>query len=393
MWDGSTPRAPQVFNKNTLEKHFKDKYDLDSDLVQKSSKSTIVWENEEGAVQTKDTSGYGNTGIFTNLNHKPYFVIAVTENNCRAISPVYDFHVVYYVVGLVEENGQKILRSALVYVLKRDGTCSDPDDDGYDPSSIGPYCKKPRNYYLTQFDFTISYTFANGSTLVTNDGITYEKTKVKFKDGTSFDDDDPVGTSYVVENEDGSFTIHTKNGGAMAEGQETTEKPAGQELTQGEYSYETIIVENDPENGGTTETKGWVTVTVDANGNVSESEPSKTNPGLTSLPDSGYITITVTDAATGETTTTYKPIAYSTETVTTVPYDPRIPYFIRYNDKSLTDDEFDSLKLLLSMPISEIEKNVKYYVTDVTGLKHRCKLHKIIKNKNDWKTQVLRYPK
>ena len=393
VWDGSTPRAPQVFNKNTLEKHFKDKYDLDSDLVQKSSKSTIVWENEEGAVQTKDTSGYGNTGIFTNLNHKPYFVIAVTENNCRAISPVYDFHVVYYVVGLVEENGQKILRSALVYVLKRDGTCNDPENDGYDPSSIGPYCKKPRNYYLTQFDFTISYTFANGSTLVTNDGITYEKTKVKFKDGTSFDDNDPVGTSYVVENEDGSFTIHTKNGGAMAEGQETTEKPAGQELTQGEYSYETIIVENDPEKGGTTETKGWVTVTVDANGNVSESEPSKTNPGLTSLPDSGYITITVTDAATGETTTTYKPIAYSTETVTTVPYDPRIPYFIRYNDKSLTDDEFDSLKLLLSMPISEIEKNVKYYVTDVTGLKHRCKLHKIIKNKNDWKKQVLRYPK
>lgn len=393
VWDGSTPRAPQVFNKNTLEKHFKDKYDLDSDLVQKSSKSTIVWENEEGAVQTKDTSGYGNTGIFTNLNHKPYFVIAVTENNCRAISPVYDFHVVYYVVGLVEENGQKILRSALVYVLKRDGTCNDPENDGYDPSSIGPYCKKPRNYYLTQFDFTISYTFANGSTLVTNDGITYEKTKVKFKDGTSFDDNDPVGTSYVVENEDGSFTIHTKNGGAMAEGQETTEKPAGQELTQGEYSYETIIVENDPEKGGTTETKGWVTVTVDANGNVSESEPSKTNPGLASLPDSGYITITVTDAATGETTTTYKPIAYSTETVTTVPYDPRIPYFIRYNDKSLTDDEFDSLKLLLSMPISEIEKNVKYYVTDVTGLKHRCKLHKIIKNKNDWKKQVLRYPK
>lgn len=393
VWDGSTPRAPQVFNKNTLEKHFKDKYDLDSDLVQKSSKSTVVWENEEGAVQTKDTSGYGNTGIFTNLNHKPYFVIAVTENNCRAISPVYDFHVVYYVVGLVEENGQKILRSALVYVLKRDGTCNDPENDGYDPSSIGPYCKKPRNYYLTQFDFTISYTFANGSTLVTNDGITYEKTKVKFKDGTSFDDDDPVGTSYVVENEDGSFTIHTKNGGVMAEGQETTEKPAGQELTQGEYSYETIIVENDPEKGGTTETKGWVTVTVDANGNVSESEPSKTNPGLASLPDSGYITITVTDAATGETTTTYKPIAYSTETVTTVPYDPRIPYFIRYNDKSLTDDEFDSLKLLLSMPISEIEKNVKYYVTDVTGLKHRCKLHKIIKNKNDWKKQVLRYPK
>ena len=393
VWDGSKLRAPQVFNKNTLEKHFKDKYDLHPDLVQEDSKSTIVWENEEGAVQTKVTSGYGNTGVFTDLNHKPYFVIAVTENNCRAISPVYDFHIVYYVVGLVEENGQKILRSALVYVLKRDGTCNDPENDGYDPSSIGPYCKKPRNYYLTQFDFTISYTFANGSTLVTNDGITYEKTKVKFKDGTSFDDDDPVGTSYVVENEDGSFTIHTKTGGAISEGEETTEKPAGQELTQGKYCYETIIVENDPETDGTKEIKGWVTVTIDKNGNISESEPSKENPGLPTLPENGYVKITVTDAATGATKTVYKSVVYSTETVTTVQYDPRIPYFIRYNDKSLTDDEFESLKLLFSMSISEIEKNVKYYVTDVTGLKHRCKLHKIIKNKDDWKKQVLRYPK
>ena len=393
VWDGSTLWAPQVFNKNTLEKHFKDKYERHPDLVQEESKSTIVWENEEGAVQTKDTSGYGNTGVFTDLNHKPYFVIAVTENNCRAISPVYDFHIVYYVVGLVEENGQKILRSALVYVLKRDGTCNDPENDGYDPSSIGPYCKKPRNYYLTQFDFTISYTFANGSTLVTNDGITYEKTKVKFKDGTSFDDDDPVGTSYVVENEDGSFTIHTKTGGAITEGEETTEKPAGQELTQGKYCYETIIVENDPETDGTKEIKGWVTVTIDKNGNISESEPSKENPGLPPLPENGYVKITVTDAATGATKTVYKSVVYSTETVTTVQYDPRIPYFIRYNDKSLTDDEFESLKLLFSMSISEIEKNVKYYVTDVTGLKHRCKLHKIIKNKDDWKKQVLRYPK
>ena len=111
------------------------------------------------------------------------------------------------------------------------------------------------------------------------------------------------------------------------------------------------------------------------------------------MPENGYVKITVTDAATGATKTVYKSVVYSTETVTTVQYDPRIPYFIRYNDKSLTDDEFESLKLLFSMSISEIEKNVKYYVTDVTGLKHRCKLHKIIKNKDDWKKQVLRYPK
>ena len=89
----------------------------------------------------------------------------------------------------------------------------------------------------------------------------------------------------------------------------------------------------------------------------------------------------------------YNTIRHSTEAVTSVQYDPRIPYFSRYNDKSLTDDALESLKLLLSKPISEIEKNAKYYVTDVTGLKHKCKLHKVIKNKDDWKKQVLRYPK
>lgn len=393
-WDGSTKLAPQMFSKNTLEKHFKDKYNLDSDLVQESAKSTVVWENEEGAVMTEETDGYGNTGIFTNLSHKPYFVIAVTENNCRAISPVYDFHTVYYVVGLVVENGQKILRSALVYVLKKYNTDDKPDNDGYDPNLTGLYCKKPRNYYLTQFDFTISYTFAYGSTLVTNDGITYEKTNVNFKDGTSFDENDPVGTSYVVENADGSFTIHTKNGGAMVEGQETTERPEGRGLSQGESCcYKTIIVENNPETGGTKETDAWVTVTVDSNGNISESEPSKEKPELDLLSEYKYVMFTVTDAETGAPTEVYKPISYSTETVTTIQYDPRTPYFMRYNDKSLTDDEFESMKLLLTMSTSEFEKNVKYYVTDVTGLKHKCKLHKIIKKTRDWKTQVLNYPK
>ena len=282
----------------------------------------------------------------------------------------------------------------MVYVLKKYNTGENPDNDGYDPNLTGLYCKKPRNYYLTQFDFTISYTFAYGSTLVTNDGITYEKTNVNFKDGTSFDDNDPVGTSYVVENADGSFTIHTKNGGAMVEGQETTEELAGKGLSQGESCcYKTIIVENDPETGGTKERDAWVTVTVDSNGNISESEPSKEDPGLLPLSDYKYVKFTVTDAETGAPTTVYKPISYSTETVTTVQYDPRTPYFMRYNDKSLTDDEFESMKLLLTMSTSEFEKNVKYYVTDVTGLKHKCKLHKIIKKTRDWKTQVLNYPK
>lgn len=38
-----------------------------------------------------DTYGYGTTGIFTNITPSAYFIVAITGNNCRAISPVYDF--------------------------------------------------------------------------------------------------------------------------------------------------------------------------------------------------------------------------------------------------------------------------------------------------------------
>lgn len=394
-WDGSTSLAQQFVNKNTLEKHFRDKYKIDKDIAQVSAKSQIEWENEDGEVEYTDTEGYGNTGVFTELEHKPYFVIAVTDNNCRAISPVYDFHIVYYVAGLVESSSswQKILRTALVYVLKKSGTCNDPEKDGYDSSNIGPYCKKPRNYYLTQFDFTIDYTFSNGSTLVTTEGVVYEKIDSKFEEWKgSFNANDVVGTTYLEDNGNGTFTIHTKTEGSVTEGEVTSTQPSGSQILPGQYSYKTVKAENDDE-GNQKDVTYWVTVTIDENGNMTENGESTSNPGLPSMPKDGYVTITTTDAVTGETKTEYKSFSYSTESTTALNYDPRIPYFIRYNDKSLTDDEYGSLKTLFSMSMSEIEKNAKYYVTDVTGLRHRCKLHKIIKDASEWKSKVLRYPK
>ena len=53
-------------------------------------KSTVP--NTEDAYSTKESKGYGTTGIFTSIVEKTsYYVVAVTENNCRAISPVFDF--------------------------------------------------------------------------------------------------------------------------------------------------------------------------------------------------------------------------------------------------------------------------------------------------------------
>lgn len=394
-WDGSSKLAPQIFSKVTLEKDFRDKYNVEKYVAAKEPTSSIQWENEDGEVKYDDTTGYGNTGIFANLNHKPYFVVGVTKNKCCAISPVYDFHIVYYVAGLVDVGGgQKVLRTALVYVLKHKDfyySCNDSrmdTNDGYNAASIGPYCKQPRNYYLTQFDFKINYTFANGTTIVTNEGISYEKTKVNFLNRDYFNDSDPVGSSYVKDIGGDNFEIHTKNEGVVNQG-ETKEKPSGTQMQPGTYSYKVIETING-EDGKPKQVETWKIVIIDENGNMTDSGSSETDPGYPT--PNGYIEIVTINPETGEEVKTYKTFEYSTETVIKVNYDPRIPYFIRYNDKSLTDDEYESLKTSFSFSKEEIEKNAKYYVTDVTGLKHKCQLHKIIKDSKEWK-DVLKYPK
>ena len=58
--------------------------------VDRGVKSTVP--DIEDASVTKESNGYGTTGIFTSIGKgKSYYVVAVTENNCRAISPVFDF--------------------------------------------------------------------------------------------------------------------------------------------------------------------------------------------------------------------------------------------------------------------------------------------------------------
>ena len=52
------------------------------------------------------TVGYGTTGVFTpnrRFDHSAYFVIAVSDNNCRTISPVYDFTTVIAQIVLMEQ--------------------------------------------------------------------------------------------------------------------------------------------------------------------------------------------------------------------------------------------------------------------------------------------------
>lgn len=380
VWEGDTETAAHFFNKNTKKSKFKDENYNDKenhdDLVYVGSKSQITYEDSEGNTKTTDTYGYGTTGVFEQLSHSPYFVVAVTENGCRAVSPVYDFTTVYYFVGLTESNGQKLLRTAVAFVLE-------PKDleKSYECT------KNVRNYYLTRFDFTVSYSFTYGSTVISNEGITYTYSGSDFVDSEK---DAEIGDSWVTYDKDTKqYTINTKTGGNLVYGSEQTTLPSGTQLTVGKtYWYKAY----DSENGKDI----YQTVTFDANGNstLGTTYDDKENPlpseikGDEISKDGTYYVSYTKDNGDGTTSTAYKTVSYSEYESETVDFDPLIPYFMRYNDKQISDDEYKSLEYLLK---KKDETNMKFYVQDVTELKHRCKLAAIVDGeKVKWEDVVKR---
>lgn len=390
VWDGSSTKAVHLFNKNTVETIFKDKNNDDgASLVDNDVKSGVEYTNENGETEVRETSGYGQTGVFTKLKHLPYFIVAVTENNCRAISPVYDFHTVYYIAGLLDLDGTKVLRTGLLYVLAAKGsdhTKADNDENYGYSSRFSGYSKYPRNYYLSQYDFTISYTFSNGNTIVTNDGVTYEKESNRFVGSReALNDDSSIGMSYA-EPKEGSTTeyiLYTNTGGSVSVSERITEAITGTPITPNmDYYYEV------KEDGG--ETVRYQLVKFSSTGEMDEEILTDTEPSDATKLESGvsyYVTYTEEeeDSESGEKTTVtyYVGIKYSTISEETVDYNPMIPYFMRYTDKSLTNDEYNTLKPLF-LTKSTLQGKDKFYVTDVTGLKHKCVLHDVCNSTSKW---------
>ena len=68
------------------------------DLINKDFISKVLISSEDEEEEYEETRGYGTTGefeyspenSFSHFNY-PVFIVAETDNNCRALSPVYDF--------------------------------------------------------------------------------------------------------------------------------------------------------------------------------------------------------------------------------------------------------------------------------------------------------------
>ena len=74
---------------------------LIKNIVEIRAVSKIPSNNDPNVLEK--SNGYGTTGEFTNLPKNPLYIIAITKNNCRCISPVYDFTNVISQIILVKQ--------------------------------------------------------------------------------------------------------------------------------------------------------------------------------------------------------------------------------------------------------------------------------------------------
>ena len=108
-------------------------------------------ENEEDSTM-KPTKGYGTTGVFTMKQnfHKAVYIVAVSENNCRCISPVYDFSTV----------------EAQIVLIIHTVTTTEPETGGDTDGTTPTYrfgirisnAKEQNLYYFNNYDFSTETT-------------------------------------------------------------------------------------------------------------------------------------------------------------------------------------------------------------------------------------------
>ena len=411
IWKGTKETASYFFNKNTTESVYiknKNKW-VKTDLVY-PAKSNVTYEDSEGETHSTKTDGYGNTGVFTDIGHFPYFVVAVTQNGCRAVSPVYDFNTVFYIAGIIEKDGKYILRTALVFVLQ--STTQSDERNKIDESELfgvsytkypNPdlwkdkieYCKKPRNYYLTQFDYSVSYEFSESVTTE----FEVEKSNEIFVSKIAVNNLSNVGCSAVdvdtfgkIIHYDKGYLKFTNTGGTIEIGEETTIEPRDSHYTESEkievkekeYSCYFRSYTGDVDDEGNYEFK-YQRVDFNKDGTYKIKSPTynaKKNIDIFPKDNNSRVLYKYIEYQ-KDNITYYRTVTWSVVKSEYVSTNPRIPYFMKYHEEELTEEKYNDIKDMFKSE-AKVRENGKYYVQDVTGLTHKCLLYRIINNDSGW---------
>ena len=128
--------------------------------------SQISEERDDGSVKTTNTNGYGNTGHFEYKipfyedykDYDPIFVVAITENNCRTISPVYDYS---YVGGLIKYGTVERKEVEITTEGGGEGSTSGSGEQSYEvQETVKDYkfgiAVKEGHYYLDHYKYKLS---------------------------------------------------------------------------------------------------------------------------------------------------------------------------------------------------------------------------------------------
>ncbi|MBP5457573.1 MAG: InlB B-repeat-containing protein, partial [Paludibacteraceae bacterium] len=115
--------------------------------VQTDTKLVSNVVDDEGREESVTTHGYGNTGEFefgdNSTLHSPYYIVTITDDNCRAISSVYDYSIV----------------SALVETGPMNTMVSDGTEEIVDPSTGET---SQRRKFKTLTDYKVAFSLYGG---------------------------------------------------------------------------------------------------------------------------------------------------------------------------------------------------------------------------------------
>lgn len=279
--------------------------------------------NDNGEPVTHD--GYNSTGLFRFnkdvwKNKKCYFVMAVTKNNCRAVSPVLDFKEVQVEVGFIKtEDGN--------YAVS------------VKPSNVGTETTT-NLYYLKNFGFTVRVMADCGNqSFDLSQEVVCTNLKVGKGNPNTMSGGADTNLMYYVKNSDNTFTTYSWHDGDAVEvdpaanGGETDFPEYDPLENQDKYKVTTIHYEAD---------------------------------------DEGELTVPVVDG-----------IAYYMKkgwiAIAGVEDDPSIQHWQRATEFNITEGQYRYFVGILGSVFleSRVKQSLTVKITDTIGVVHTCTVSKV----------------
>lgn len=330
--------------------------------------------------------GYSANGQFTGFGEGCYFIVAITENNCRSLSPVYDFRPMTVDMRILEQDGSYKLG---IKVLNAENN----------------------HYYLKYFDFSVNINVdVSDSPISGNVTMAYNKNLPEDGNGIPETNWDKT-KQYSIQNGDGTYEVKSYLTNVITNANELPESSTPfiiddvPNLIEDEGPYyivhyltdesgnkkedEIIYIECVKQTGTTADGERiWAVEAIESN--VLPAGAKIIEDNFTIL--TGYREEVIPPAVIGDPPTINKYYTYTEytvedrwETVETSDVDPTMKHYEKWADIVITESQYRKIEELIGGVFGIIGKQriinaSTITVTDTVGLPHICKINNIIKS-------------